>query len=101
MDGTETRLGVGFAGTAPQTSGAISAVFAVTAPATYYVVRCVTDPDIPPSHGRYRPVSVEYPKRPIVNPESPTAVNGGSPGTMDNVTFGHRRDIATRDLTVF
>jgi N-methylhydantoinase B len=106
---------VDFAGTAPQTAGPVNAVFAVTASATYYAVRCVTDPEIPPNHGCYRPITIETPERSIVDPEPPAAVVGGnletsqrvtdvvlgafaeadvsrvlagSQGTMNNVTFG-------------
>ncbi len=106
---------VDFSGTAPQTDGPINAVFAVTASATYYAVRCVTDPSIPPNHGCYRPIDIEAPEGSIVNPEPPAAVVGGnletsqrvtdvvlgalaeadvsrvlagSQGTMNNVTFG-------------
>ncbi|WP_423999482.1 hydantoinase B/oxoprolinase family protein [Haloarcula salina] len=113
VDGDEVT--VDFDGTAPQTTGAINAVFAVTASATYYAVRCVTDPDIPPNHGCYRPIRVVAPEGTIVNPEPPAAVVGGnletsqrvtdvvlgafaevvpervvagSQGTMNNVTFG-------------
>jgi len=113
VDGDEVT--VDFDGTAPQTTGAINAVFAVTASATYYAVRCVTDPDIPPNNGCYRPITVEAPEGTIVNPEPPAAVVGGnletsqrvtdvvlgafaevvpervvagSQGTMNNVTFG-------------
>ena len=106
---------VDFSGTAPQTAGPINAVFAVTASATYYAVRCVTDPSIPPNHGCYRPITIEAPEGSIVNPDPPAAVVGGnletsqrvtdvvlgalaeadvsrvlagSQGTMNNVTFG-------------
>ncbi len=113
IDGDEIL--VDFAGTADQTAGPVNAVFAVTASATYYAVRCVTDPEIPPNHGCYRPITIEAPERSIVNPEPPAAVVGGnletsqrvtdvvlgafaevvpekvvagSQGTMNNVTFG-------------
>jgi N-methylhydantoinase B len=113
VDGDEVH--VDFAGTADQTAGPVNAVFAVTASATYYAVRCVTDPDIPPNHGCYRPISIDAPAGSIVNPEPPAAVVGGnletsqrvtdvvlgafaeadvsrvlagSQGTMNNVTFG-------------
>ncbi|ESP88783.1 hydantoinase B/oxoprolinase family protein [Candidatus Halobonum tyrrellensis] len=77
---------VDFAGTAPQTAGPVNAVFAVTASATYYAVRCVTDPDIPPNHGCYRPIDIEAPEGTIVNPEPPAAVVGGNLETSQRVT---------------
>jgi N-methylhydantoinase B len=77
---------VDFAGTADQTEGPINAVFAVTASATYYAVRCVTDPDIPPNHGCYRPITIETPEGSIVDPEPPAAVVGGNLETSQRVT---------------
>ncbi|GAB7094342.1 hydantoinase B/oxoprolinase family protein [Halolamina litorea] len=84
VDGDE--VGVDFAGTAPQTEGPINAVLAVTSSATYYAVRCVTDPDIPPNHGCYRPITIDAPERSLVNPEPPAAVVGGNLETSQRVT---------------
>ncbi len=77
---------VDFAGTADQTEGPINAVFAVTASATYYAVRCVTDPDIPPNHGCYRPITIETPDGSLVDPDPPAAVVGGNLETSQRVT---------------
>ncbi|WP_228546325.1 hydantoinase B/oxoprolinase family protein [Halegenticoccus tardaugens] len=77
---------VDFDGTAAQTEGPINAVFAVTASATYYVVRCVTDPDIPPNHGCYRPIDIHAPEGTIVNATPPAAVVGGNLETSQRVT---------------
>jgi N-methylhydantoinase B len=84
VDGDE--VGVDFAGTAPQTEGPINAVLAVTSSATYYAVRCVTDPNIPPNHGCYRPITIDAPERSLVNPEPPAAVVGGNLETSQRVT---------------
>jgi N-methylhydantoinase B len=84
VDGDEVR--VDFTGSADQTEGPVNAVFAVTASATYYAVRCVTDPDIPPNHGCYRPIEIEAPDGSIVNPEPPAAVVGGNLETSQRVT---------------
>jgi N-methylhydantoinase B len=77
---------VDFDGTADQTEGPVNAVLAVTASATYYSVRCVTDPDIPPNHGCYRPIEVNAPEGSIVNPKPPAAVVGGNLETSQRVT---------------
>ncbi|MFB6078406.1 MAG: hydantoinase B/oxoprolinase family protein [Halarchaeum sp.] len=77
---------VDFAGSAPQTEGPVNAVRAVTTSATYYAVRCVTDPDIPPNAGCYRPVTVDAPEGSIVNPNPPAAVVGGNLETSQRVT---------------
>ncbi|WP_435145801.1 hydantoinase B/oxoprolinase family protein [Halobaculum sp. P14] len=79
-------VAVDFDGTAAQTDGPVNAVFAVTASATYYAVRCVTDPDIPPNHGCYRPIDIDAPAGTIVNPEPPAAVVGGNLETSQRVT---------------
>ena len=84
VDGDE--VGVDFAGTAAQTEGPINAVLAVTSSATYYAVRCVTDPEIPPNHGCYRPITIDAPERSLVNPEPPAAVVGGNLETSQRVT---------------
>jgi N-methylhydantoinase B len=84
VDGDAVR--VDFDGTAPQTEGPINAVFAVTASATYYAVRAVTDPDIPPNAGCYRPVDIDAPAGTLVNPEPPAAVVGGNLETSQRVT---------------
>jgi|AntRauMinimDraft_4_1070384.scaffolds.fasta_scaffold02307_2 N-methylhydantoinase B len=77
---------VDFEGSAPQTAGPVNAVLAVTASATYYSIRCVTDPDIPPNHGCYRPITVDAPGGSIVNPNPPAAVVGGNLETSQRVT---------------
>jgi N-methylhydantoinase B len=77
---------VDFAGTADQTDGPINAVLAVTSSATYYAIRCVTDPDIPPNHGCYRPIDIETPDGSIVDPNPPAAVVGGNLETSQRVT---------------
>lgn len=79
-------VSVDFDGTAPQTAGPVNAVIAVTTSATYYVVRCVTDPEIPPNHGCYRPIELHAPEGTIVNPNPPAAVVGGNLETSQRVT---------------
>ncbi|AUX10035.1 N-methylhydantoinase B [Halalkaliarchaeum desulfuricum] len=77
---------VDFTGTDPQTEGPINAVFAVTASATYYAVRCVTDPDIPPNEGCYRPIDIDAPSGTVVNADPPAAVVGGNLETSQRIT---------------
>ncbi|PSP49269.1 5-oxoprolinase [Halobacteriales archaeon QH_7_69_31] len=79
-------VAVDFAGSADQTAGPVNAVFAVTVSATYYAVRAVTDPDIPPNAGCYRPLEVDAPPGTIVNPTPPAAVVGGNLETSQRVT---------------
>jgi N-methylhydantoinase B len=46
----------------------------------------VTDPDIPPNHGCYRPIDVEAPADSIVDPNPPAPVVGGNLETSQRVT---------------
>jgi len=77
---------VDFTNTAPQVAGNVNAPRAVTKSAVYFVVRAVTDPDIPPNHGCYQPVSVEIPAGSLLDPEPPAAVVGGNVETSQRVT---------------
>ena len=74
----DDELVVDFEGTSEQVPGAINAPLAVTASATYYAVRCVTDPDVPPNAGTYRPVEIRAPEGTVVNAQPPAAVVGGN-----------------------
>ncbi|ELZ02079.1 5-oxoprolinase [Natrialba chahannaoensis JCM 10990] len=77
---------VDFSGTAAQLAGNLNAPRAVATSAVYFVVRCLTDPEIPPNHGCYEPVSVHAPKGTLLNPEPPAAVVGGNVETSQRVT---------------
>ncbi|RQH01879.1 hydantoinase B/oxoprolinase family protein [Natrarchaeobius oligotrophus] len=82
----ETTIDVDFDGTAPQLQGNLNAPLAVAQSAVYFVVRCLTDPEIPPNHGCYEPVSVRAPAGCLLNPEPPAAVVGGNVETSQRVT---------------
>ena len=79
-------LAVDFAGTAAQVDGNCNAPLAVAKSAVYFVIRCVTDPAIPPNHGCYEPVSVRAPAGSVLNPDPPAAVVGGNVETSQRVT---------------
>jgi N-methylhydantoinase B len=114
VDGDE--LEVDFAGTAPQHPGNLNCPLSVTRSATYFVVRCLTDPDVPASAGTFAPVRIVAPPGSLVNAEPGAAVAGGNvetscrivdvlfrafglavpvpaqgQGTMNNLTFGNDR----------
>lgn len=76
---------VDFTGSAPQVEGPLNAVYAVTASAVYYTVRCLTDPTIPPNEGCYRPIRIIAPEGTIVNARSPAAVVGGNLETSQRI----------------
>ncbi|MFC4249413.1 hydantoinase B/oxoprolinase family protein [Natribaculum luteum] len=77
---------VDFSGTAPEVEGNLNAPLSVAKSAVYFVVRCVTDPEIPPNHGCYDPVSVDAPEGSLLNPTPPAAVVGGNVETSQRVT---------------
>ncbi|ELZ30481.1 N-methylhydantoinase B [Halosimplex carlsbadense 2-9-1] len=77
---------VDFAGTADQVAGNVNAPLTVAKSAVYFVIRCITDPEIPPNQGCYESVSVSAPERSLLNPEPPAAVVGGNVETSQRVT---------------
>jgi N-methylhydantoinase B len=110
------ELELDFAGTSPQHGGNLNCPLAVTRSAAYFVVRCLTAPDVPASGGAYAPVAVLAPEGSLVNARAPAAVAAGNvetsgrivdvlfrafgralpvpaqgQGTMNNVTLGNDR----------
>ena len=110
------EIEIDFAGTDPQHPGNLNCPLAVTRSASYFVVRCLTDPDVPASGGAFAPVTVRAPEGSLVNARPPAAVVAGNvetssriadvlfkafgqavavpaqgQGTMNNVTFGNAR----------
>jgi N-methylhydantoinase B len=110
VDGEEIRID--FAGTAPQDAYNLNCPLAVTKSACYFVVRCLTEPDLPASGGAFAPVTVTAPEGCLVNARRPAAVVAGNTetssrivdvvfaafgayaqgqGTMNNVALGNDR----------
>jgi N-methylhydantoinase B len=114
IDGEE--IDVDFDGTAAQHEGNLNCPFSVTRSATYFVVRCLTDPDVPASAGAFAPVRISAPEGSLVNARPGAAVAGGNvetscrivdvlfralgealpvpaqgQGTMNNLTLGNDR----------
>jgi N-methylhydantoinase B len=83
IDGDE--LEIDFAGTAPQHEGNLNSPLAVTRSASYFVVRCLTDPDAPASGGAFAPVTVRAPVGSLVNARSPAAVAAGNVETSSRI----------------
>ena len=84
VDGS--RIAFDFAGTADQVAGNLNAPLSVARSAVYFVVRCVTDPEIPPNHGCYDPITVDAPEGSLLNPQPPAAVVGGNVETSQRAT---------------
>jgi len=83
IEGSE--LTVDFSGSSSQVEGPVNAVYAVTASATYYAIRALTDPDIPPNDGCYRSINIIAPEGTVVNARPPAAVVGGNLETSQRI----------------
>jgi N-methylhydantoinase B len=78
-------IGIDFDGTAPQYDGNLNCPLAVTKSACYFVVRCLTEPDLPASGGAFAPVAVTAPEGCLVNARSPAAVVAGNTETSSRI----------------
>jgi N-methylhydantoinase B len=76
---------IDFAGTAPQYGGNLNCPLAVTKSACYFVVRCLTEPDLPASGGAFAPVGVTAPEGCLVNARPPAAVVAGNTETSSRI----------------
>jgi N-methylhydantoinase B len=76
---------IDFAGTAPQYDGNLNCPLAVTKSACYFVVRCLTEPDLPASGGAFAPVTVTAPEACLVNARPPAAVAAGNTETSSRI----------------
>ncbi|MEX0992986.1 MAG: hydantoinase B/oxoprolinase family protein [Solirubrobacterales bacterium] len=78
-------VAVDFSGTHPQLVGNLNCPLSVTKSAVYFVLRVLTDPDIPACAGAYRPISVRAPDGCLVNAKPPAAVVGGNVETSSRI----------------
>jgi N-methylhydantoinase B len=78
-------LRVDFTGSAPQVTGSLNAVAAITYSATFYVLRCLLPEEAAPTAGLMRPVELIVPEGTIVNAKSPAAVAGGNVETSQRI----------------
>ena len=98
-----------FSGTGEQHDGNLNCPLAVTLSACYFAMRVLTDPDVPPCEGAYRPLTVKAPEGCLLNARPPAAVAAGNvetssrvadlvlaafgralgQGTMNNLTLGN------------
>jgi N-methylhydantoinase B len=79
-------LVIDFDGTAPQVAGNLNCPLSVTRSACFYVVRCLTAPDLPASGGAFVPVRVRAPEGCLVNAQPPAAVVAGNTETSSRIT---------------
>jgi N-methylhydantoinase B len=103
------RLLLDFSGSAAEHQGNLNCPLAVTSSACLFAVRVLTDPDIPPTAGAYRPIEVRAPQGTVLNARPGAAVAAGNvetssrvadlvlaafgraqgQGTMNNLTLGN------------
>jgi N-methylhydantoinase B len=79
------RLVLDFDGSAPQHGGNLNCPLAVTRSACLFAVRVLTDPDIPPSAGAYRPIEILAPEGTLLNARPGAAVAAGNVETSSRV----------------
>jgi N-methylhydantoinase B len=79
------RAIVDFTGSAPQVTGAINAVDAITVSAVSYVFRCLVGGEVPASAGLMQPIEVIAPKGTVVNANPPASVAGGNVETSQRI----------------
>ncbi len=115
------RLTLDFAGSAAQHDGNLNCPLAVTRSACLFAVRVLTDPDIPPSAGAYRPVEVRAAEGSLLNARPGAAVAAGNvetssrvadlvlgafgralgQGTMNNLTLGAESTSGERSFSYY
>ncbi|HTZ64386.1 MAG TPA: hydantoinase B/oxoprolinase family protein [Solirubrobacteraceae bacterium] len=94
------RLTLDFGGSAGRHEGNLNCPLAVTRSACLFAVRVLTDPDIPPSAGAYRPIEIVAPRGSILNAvASRTGVDDAPAVAAGNVETSSR--VADLVLTAF
>src|SRR4051794_14902014 len=79
------EISIDFDGTAPQHPGNLNCPLSVTKSACYFVVRCLTEPDLDASGGAFSPVTVTAPPGCLVNARRPAAVVAGNTETSSRI----------------
>jgi N-methylhydantoinase B len=93
VEGDELTLD--FTGSDDQHDGNLNCPLAVTLSACWFAVRVLTDPDVPPCEGAYRPVTVVAPEGSLLHARPGAAVAAGNVETSSRVAdlvlaaFGH------------
>jgi N-methylhydantoinase B len=81
----EGKLILDFSGSAAQHEGNLNCPLAVTRSACLFAVRVLTDPELPPSAGAYRPIDVRAPLGSVLNARPGAAVAAGNVETSSRV----------------
>jgi N-methylhydantoinase B len=96
------EIEIDFTGTSAQHDGNLNCPLAVARSASYFVVRCLTDPDLPASGGAFAPVRVTAPSGCLVHAQPPAAVAAGNVETSSRIVdvlfaaFGRAFDVSAR-----
>lgn len=77
---------IDFAGSAPQVTGSVNAVYPITYSACFYVLRCLLSDDAPATAGLMNSVTVSAPLGTIVNATLPAPVAGGNVEASQRIT---------------
>ncbi|MBA2704114.1 MAG: hydantoinase B/oxoprolinase family protein [Blastocatellia bacterium] len=80
-----SRARVDFSGSAPQVTGPVNAVEAITVSAVSYVFRCLLGDDVPASAGLMQPIEVIAPEGTVINAVHPASVAGGNVETSQRI----------------
>jgi N-methylhydantoinase B len=83
VDGEQLLLD--FSGSASQHDGNLNCPLAVTRSACLFALRVLTDPDIPPTSGAYRPIELTAPHGTLLNARAGAAVAAGNVETSSRV----------------
>ena len=81
----EGKLILDFSRSAAQHEGNLNCPLAVTRSACLFAVRVLTDPELPPSAGAYRPIEVRAPLGSVLNARPGAAVAAGNVETSSRV----------------
>ncbi|HEV7134824.1 MAG TPA: hydantoinase B/oxoprolinase family protein [Gaiellaceae bacterium] len=79
------EIAIDFTGTDAQDAYNLNCPLSVTRSACYFVVRCLTEPDLPASGGAFAAVAVTAPEGCLVNARSPAAVVAGNTETSSRI----------------
>ena len=79
------ELTLDFTGSSAQHAGNLNCPLSVTRSACWFAVRVLTDPDIPPTAGASRPITVIAPEGSLLNARPPAAVVAGNVETSSRV----------------
>lgn len=76
---------INFAGSSPQVTGSVNAVYPITYSACFYMLRCLLGEDAPATAGLMNSVTVSAPEGTIVNAQLPAPVAAGNVETSQRI----------------